>query len=241
MIGRLEKGPGDLFAQSRAEPWAESGPKKSADAPGERLRSEREESRASSRAESRIGRRPAIGPRQVRAGAFGLALACFGAPALAQTTQDRFDEAYRLCVADYGDPSDIGPALVEAGFSHQPEQVSETEILHWYSAPGDADVTILLRTTPLERFCAISSDQIGLSEALQTARALTQTLFPDGLTMPGDMQGRNVQIDSQEGQNEACSGFWTVLGEDVLWVSAGIAGQDPVCIENGTSQLMVVM
>ncbi|MEM7075544.1 MAG: hypothetical protein AAGA28_09515 [Pseudomonadota bacterium] len=165
-----------------------------------------------------------------------------GQPVLADdATRNKFEEAYTLCLGEYGDASDIGPALVAAGFEHQPEQIDDTETLHWYVTPGEADVTVLLRTTPLERFCAISSETIGLADALQKAQDLTKQSYPDAMTLPGDMEGKNIQIGSPEGQNDSCSGFWAVLGDKVLWVSAGMAGQDPVCIDNGTSQIMVVM
>ena len=177
----------------------------------------------------------------MRSSLFLLFLGLIGSAAHADTSQAKFEEAYTICTAAYADAAEIGPSLVAAGFEHQPEKIDDTETLHWYVTPAGTDVTVLLRTTPLERFCAISSEEIPLQEAMQKSWALTTTLFPGASPIQGDLGGKNILIGSAEGQNESCSGFWVVLGDDILWVSGGIAGQDPVCIDNGTSQIMVVM
>lgn len=159
-----------------------------------------------------------------------------------QATKAEFENAMTLCVGDYTDASAIGSDLVAAGYEHQPEQLSATETLHWYVAGGEADITVMLRTTPHERFCAISSERISVPEALAMARKINDKLFPGKLTMEGDLTtGNNIKLGDPQGANEPCSAFYTILDTQVLWVRVGNAGQDPICTDDGTSQTMIVM
>ncbi|SEA82580.1 hypothetical protein [Rubrimonas cliftonensis] len=170
-----------------------------------------------------------------------IALGLLAGPAAAQTAREAAEAnigvAMQLCVTNYLTPERMLPAFHAAGFDYRPEDWGGGEVHHWFAVPG-GDVSAMV--SPEERFCAISSQTIGVGEALPLARAALGRLFT-GQIAEGTPEGRNIRPSDPEGRNAECSGYHFLAPQRLIAVSVGNAGNDPLCVEDGTSQIILRM
>jgi len=166
------------------------------------------------------------------------------APAAAQT----LDEAVRgnatlalsLCLSTVPDQATLNAAFTAAGFVYAPEDFGGGEVIHWFQAPADT-VTVMVRGEGRDGFCAVTTPHMGVTAAVPFAGEALEALYP-GMFTYGEMENTPPRTpqDADNGWGE-CTGYIGWAGQRPIVVKIGNAGQDPNCIEDGTSQIMVTM
>jgi hypothetical protein len=161
----------------------------------------------------------------------------------AQTPQEaaaiNMQLAIQLCVENYRTPQKMRPAFEAAGFEYQPERFSAEEVVHWYVAPADTMVA-QVDPGPGRSFCAISSNLMSVGSASAFARAVFERWFAGAIQI-GSPQGEFIAPGTPQAANRACTGFHVFAPQRLIWVQIGNAGQDPLCIEDGTAQIIIQM
>lgn len=149
--------------------------------------------------------------------------------------------AMTLCIRNYHDPAAIRPAFEAAGFRYQPEVYSPQEVLHWYAAPADTALALVI---PGEGHsgCMISTTHMTVSDALPFAGQVLDQLVNAPISA-GEVENVNVNIipGHPEAWRRACSGYSVIVPRRMIVVRVGNAGQDPRCIDDGTAQIMISM
>jgi hypothetical protein len=174
-----------------------------------------------------------------------LLLALLAGPAGAQTMAEAVAAnaglAMTLCLQTVPDQATLNAAFAAAGFVHAPEDFGGGEILHRFNAPADT-VTVMVVGQGRDGFCAISTSHMGVTAALAFAQAMLDRLHP-GVFQFGEMEGAAAVVTPQNPGPawRECTGYIGWFGQRPVTVAVGTAGQDPGCVEDGTSQIMISM
>lgn len=145
--------------------------------------------------------------------------------------------AMRRCIDNYRTPDAIRPAFVDAGYEYQPEDFGGGEVIHRYVS---ADRQVVALVDPEERFCAISSNNRDVTQGLETSLSVLEEVFA-GQVNAGSPENKNIRPGDPQAGSFECSGHHVFAPRSLIWVTVGNAGQDPVCIDDGTSQIMINM
>lgn len=147
----------------------------------------------------------------------------------------------QICLMNIGTIDQLHPTFLAAGFKHETEDFGggPDDILHWYHAPAQtASVAVAYVRSATE--CRVTTGHMGVIEGLPFTAAVLGQMMP-GQFRRGGPDGQNVAPDSPEAANRSCSGYMGDLSGRNVWVEVGTAGQDPVCVEDGTLQIMIHM
>lgn len=167
-------------------------------------------------------------------------MAAVRAQTLDEAVRANMSLALSLCLSTVPDQTTMNAAFSAAGFSLSPEDFGDGNVAHWFHAPANT-VTVLVVGRGQEGFCAVSTQHMGIPAAVTFAGEALDALYP-GVFTYGDMEGGTPVLPGTPGAaNRACTGFVGWNGQRPIVVSLGNAGQDPVCIEDGTVQIMVQM
>lgn len=172
----------------------------------------------------------------------GFALCAFAAtPGLAQTKPDaaasNIQLATTLCIQKSVDMPALRAVFATSGHLHSTENDGGGNILHSYGTP-DGSVSTTLVDDQAGLGCRISTDQFGVSQMIPLSRAVLDQLS-DGSIWAGSPEGVKITPGVPQAANNVCSGFHILPGRTVVWFTFGIIGQDPVCIDDGTAQIMI--
>ncbi|MGI3169171.1 hypothetical protein ACRARG_08475 [Pseudooceanicola sp. C21-150M6] len=175
----------------------------------------------------------------------GIAALALTGPAAAQSPRDaalaNSRIALHVCLDLYSDADSRVAALSAAGFSYTTHaRPGDPRAYHKFSDPAGI-VSIMTYGTDGDDFCAISSDVLNVTEAVQFVEQTTSELFP-GMFTYGQMQGgAAITPTHPQAANFPCTGYSAFFPRRAIDISIGIAGQDPICVMDGTSQIMVRM
>ncbi|MEM6940365.1 MAG: hypothetical protein AAF943_02050 [Pseudomonadota bacterium] len=162
-------------------------------------------------------------------------------PAFAQTKAEvaaqNIQLAITLCVQNSHDGAALRAAFASTGHSYTAEDFGGGEVRHHYGTP-DATVATAVSLRGPTPHCSISTDQYGVSQMIPFARAVLDQLY-EGPIWDGSPEAVNVTLNSPDAASKSCSGFHILPGRTVIWFQFGTQGQDPVCVENGTAQIMI--
>lgn len=150
--------------------------------------------------------------------------------------------AITLCLRNYRTPGEIGPALAAAGFTYSPERYSDGSVLAWYETPSNS-ATVLLDVSPdlQSARCSISTDHFDVAQAIPFVGQVLEGITP-GTFEFGEMEGvPPVTPDNPGTGGRSCTGYVGFLPRRAVVVRIGNAGPDPVCIRDGTSQIILGM
>ena len=150
--------------------------------------------------------------------------------------------AIKLCIDHYRVPELMRQAFVDAGFAYKPEIMGgdPNDAIHWYHAPAD---TMMAIVAPKEgqSYCSVMTRTMGVTEAISFAGTALQTLYP-GQFSYGEVENIPPVTPVPQGQVRGeCTGYHAFLPRRLVTVKIGNEGQDPGCIEDGTSQIMINM
>lgn len=175
-----------------------------------------------------------------------LALACLGSPAFSQTLAEaakiNMQLAIKLCIDNYRTPDQMRPAFAAAGFEYKPEFMGGEagDAIHWYHAPADT-MTAIVAPGPGKSYCSVMTRTMGVTEAISFAGIALETLYA-GRFSYGEAEGGAPVTPVPQGQFRGeCTGYIALLPQRFVSVKIGNEGQDPGCIEDGTSQIMINM
>lgn len=165
---------------------------------------------------------------------------CASFPAAAQDGDVAafLSEAMTLCIQNYRDPNALVQELDARGYSYTPEQMGPDETIHWFTPPQGADLgSVMITYEDFSLFCAIGTDRMGVTEMVPFTGEFLEQSFP-GLFSFGTHENRPV-VTPGSSANDACTGYAALLPQSATEISIGGNGQDPVCVENGTGQIMM--
>lgn len=145
--------------------------------------------------------------------------------------------AMTLCLHNYHGPVSLVPKLEAAGFTLSPEVFSETEVLMWFNTPGETAFGFLVPEQSAST-CAIMSNHMSVPQALRFAGAVLAQVFGH-LVTPKSPDNINVTPGHPQASNQSCSGYSVLVPRSTIWVQVGNGGQDPVCIDDGTTQILI--
>ena len=173
-----------------------------------------------------------------------LLLTCWAGASPAQTVLERAaynaQVAMTICLNNYLSPQMIHPAFTAAGFRHEREQYGDEAPLEYFVAPDQTATA----TVSVGEFgsvsCAVSSDHFAVSQALPFARAVAEQALRKQLSV-GSPEKDNIVPGHPQARGTPCSGFSVLVPRAMIWIEVGTAGQDPVCVDNGTAQIMMHM
>lgn len=149
--------------------------------------------------------------------------------------------ALDICIRNYNTPDQLHGMLVQAGFTHNPEDFGG-EIANWYETPGNtALVTFYRNQRTGSTECQISTDQMDVTQMLPFTKAVMAQNFPAIAVLDGTPEGQNVLPGTPAANNGPCSGFHFLVPRMMIWVQLTRAGNDGTCISDGSSNLRVVM
>jgi hypothetical protein len=168
------------------------------------------------------------------AGQFGLSSAVAAQP---EGVTGFLTEAMTLCIQNYRDPNVLVQALDARGYSYAPEQLDEETVIHWFTTPQPDMGTVMITYENFSLHCAIGTDDMGVTQMIPLVGTILETTFP-GLFTPGTHEGGPV-ITPGNTANAPCTGYAALLPQSATEVRIGMRGQDPVCVENGTAQVMI--
>lgn len=159
-----------------------------------------------------------------------------------------FDDAVRanlalgieLCVRGVPDATTLKSSLGSAGYVPTVERFGNTETLHHFAAPANtAVVTVFEGQLPAD--CRISSSHMGVAEAVAFTGEVLEARFP-GVFTYGNMENTPpVTVETLGTRWEMCTGYIGWAGQRPIYVTLGNAGQDPACIADGTTQILISM
>ncbi|MFZ1728424.1 MAG: hypothetical protein WBO29_18190 [Albidovulum sp.] len=167
------------------------------------------------------------------------------APAAAQSlpvkaaAEARF--AMQNCLDNHLTPYKIFAGFTLHGFYYSKEDLGggPQDVLHRFTRP-DRLIDIAVIVEPDQTECRISSHHMDVELALKFTRAVLRSIF-DGEVAEGGPEGQNVTPWHPLAADTACSGYSFALPQRQAWIKIGNAGQDPRCISDGTSQIMMRM
>lgn len=163
-------------------------------------------------------------------------------PALAQDVRSTAafyaQRAMEFCIRNYGTPDAMIPEFKTAGFTETIEDYGG-EKLHWMAAP-DNIVNVLVQAKPGESYCAISTEVFGVTDALPFVGEVLKLVFSGDIFFESP-EGQVILPGTPQGNQTSCSGYHFFAPQRLVWVEVATVGNDPVCIENGTAQIMVRM
>lgn len=145
----------------------------------------------------------------------------------------------QICLRNYHDPDGALQGFRTAGYSYTLEDLGGGDVLHWFTS-SDQVATAMVVPGEGESLCAVSASEMGVGEALPYARTVLEETFAADVGV-GSPEGENILPGSARAGSEPCSGFHVFVPRRLIWVQVGIEGQDPVCVENGTSQIIMRM
>lgn len=148
-------------------------------------------------------------------------------------------QAMQICLHNYGYPQGLLAVFRTAGYSYEPEDFGGGNVLHWFTSP-DGVATVMVAPGDAASVCTVSTDAMGVGRALTFARAALEETANAGVNV-GSPERENILPGSARAASEACSGYNVRLPGRLIWVQVGVRGQDPVCVENGTSQIIIRM
>ncbi|EAQ04390.1 hypothetical protein OB2597_09609 [Pseudooceanicola batsensis HTCC2597] len=146
-------------------------------------------------------------------------------------------EAMTLCIQNDRDPNVLVQELDARGYSYTPERMDEETVIHWFAAPQPDLGTVMITYENFSLHCAIGTDMIGVTEAIPLAGTILEEAFP-GLFVAGSHENGPV-ITPGNAAGDSCTGYAAFLPQSATEVTIGMRGQDPVCVENGTAQVMI--
>lgn len=146
--------------------------------------------------------------------------------------------ALEFCIRNYGTPEAMIPAFKSAGYSETIEDFGGEKI-HWMAAPGNI-VNVLVQARPGESYCAISTEAFGVTDALPFVGQVLDLIFSGDIFYQSP-EGQVIQPGSPLANQTSCTGYHFFAPQRLIWVQLASVGNDPVCIENGTAQIMVRM
>ncbi|MEM7007389.1 MAG: hypothetical protein AAF922_02740 [Pseudomonadota bacterium] len=163
-------------------------------------------------------------------------------PALAQDARTNAafyaQRAMEFCIRNYGTPEAMIPAFKEAGFSETIEDFAG-EKLHWMAAPRNI-VNVLVQASPGESYCAISTEKFGVTVATPFVGKVLGHIFTGDIYFQSP-EGKVIRPGSPQASQTSCTGYHFFAPQRLIWVQLASVGNDPLCIENGTTQIMVRM
>ncbi|MEM9432905.1 MAG: hypothetical protein AAGA12_03220 [Pseudomonadota bacterium] len=159
----------------------------------------------------------------------------------AQQAAVEIRNAMQLCLQNYEQPQQIFTGLTQAGYRYTKEDFGggPDDVLHWFNR-ADNLINVAVVARPQLTECRISTDFIGVPLALQFAGIALTSLF-QGDVQEGSLENVNVKPGDALSNQQECSGYSFLAPRRAIWVAVGTAGQDPVCVDNGTSQIMMRM
>ncbi|WP_375174508.1 hypothetical protein [Pseudooceanicola sp.] len=160
-----------------------------------------------------------------------------GVSAQSGEVADFVTEAMTLCIQNYRDPNVLVQELDARSYSYTPEQMDEETTIHWFTAPQPDLGSVMITYENFSLHCAIGTDRMGVTEMIPLVGTILETTFP-GLFTPGAHEGGPV-ITPNTAANDSCTGYAAFLPQSATEVTIGMRGQDPVCVENGTAQVML--
>ncbi|ABV94613.1 hypothetical protein Dshi_2880 [Dinoroseobacter shibae DFL 12 = DSM 16493] len=148
----------------------------------------------------------------------------------------------QLCISNGRVPEAAIAAFQAAGFSYEIEDFGggPTDILHWFYAPGNT-AHIAVIGDPARPECRVTTEQFGVTHGVPFVGQVLGQLYP-GFFEPGNMENTPPIVPG--GANPSyrkCTGFVGWNGQRPIVIEIGNAGQDPVCVEDGTMQVMVML
>lgn len=144
-----------------------------------------------------------------------------------------------LCLRQGSDVATLRSAFAGAGFTPSTEDFGNGEVLYSYAAP-DGHVITTLAPRPGSAECRISTDLYGVSQMIPFSRSVAAQIFR-GEIYDQSPEAEVVVPGSAAGANRSCTGFHFFAPQRVIWFKFGVAGQDPVCVDNGTAQIMILL
>lgn len=163
-------------------------------------------------------------------------------PALAQdgraTAALYTQRALEFCIRNYGTPDAMIPTFKQAGFSETVEDYGGDKI-YWMSAPGNI-VNVLVDARPGQSFCAISTEKFGVTDATPFVGKLLGHIFTGDIYFESP-EGQVIKPGDPQADQTSCTGYHFFAPQRLIWVQLGATGNDPLCIENGTTQIIVSM
>lgn len=172
-----------------------------------------------------------------------LLLSLLVAPAAAQTAVEvaaaNAQLAMQLCLQNYADPDQMVPAFTAAGFSATVEDFGNGNIIHWMADPAGT-ITVNVQPGEGSSFCAVSTETFGVTAAIPYTGQVLDNIF-GGEVYFSSPEAQVIQPGDAAAANTACTGYHFFAPRRAVWVQIGNAGQDPVCVEDGTAQIMMRM
>lgn len=157
------------------------------------------------------------------------------AQSMLEAAQQNMQLGLAICLRTGPDGDSARTALNAAGFTYSPEGQAP-DIVHWFHGPmGTASVGVVHSDLQME--CRIVSDQMGVSDAIAMTGTMLNTLAP-GVFEFGNME--NTAPVTPGDANQPCTGYVGFAGQRPIVVSIANAGQDPVCVDDGSTQIMVL-
>jgi hypothetical protein len=148
-------------------------------------------------------------------------------------------EAIQLCMQSSFDAASARKAFTDAGWVYEPEDFAG-EIIDWYSKPGQGLNVMVIPEPPRNGECRINVDGVGVTEALSLTASALESLHP-GVFEFGEMErsARVVTPRNPGRDRAACTGWTGWFGQRPTSVGVTSGGNDPACVEDGTSQIVV--
>ena len=164
-------------------------------------------------------------------------------PAAAQTaleaTAQNIQLAMTLCLQNAGSVEATVGAFKSAGFSEAKEDFGDGNIIYWMSDPAQLTVTNI-QPRPGAGFCAVSTEQFGVSQALPFVGDVLKNIYA-GEIFAESPEAQVIRPGAPAASNQPCSGYHFFAPQRLVWVQIGNAGQDPLCIDDGTTQIIMEM
>lgn len=161
------------------------------------------------------------------------------AQTLLETAAANMQLAMQICLQNYGTPDQMVPAFKQAGFSEAIEDFGDGEVIHWMSDPSNTTL-VNVQPRPGQSFCAVSTELFGVTAALPYTRQVLGNIF-SGEVFFESPEAQVIQPGDPQAANQPCTGYHFFAPQRLVWIQLGNAGQDPVCIEDGSVQIMMQM
>lgn len=147
--------------------------------------------------------------------------------------------AIELCLRNMPLVDEARAAFAEAGFTHTIEDFGGGEVIHWYAAPADTANVAIVPGGPATE-CRVTTGHMGVTEAVAFAGAVAQDRFPAMNYAYGTMENTPAITAQNMGDRwQPCTGWIGWNGQQPSYISIANAGNDPACIEDGTSQIVI--
>lgn len=157
-----------------------------------------------------------------------------------------FEEAVRnnlklgmqLCIGNMPDIDTTRAVLAQAGYAYTAEVFGPDKVLHWYAAPADT-ASVLVIGPPHPPECRVSSDHMGLTESIAWVGSALQELYP-GIFTYGNMENTSPVTPANRGDRWVdCTGYVGWNGQRPIVITLTNEGNDPACIDDGTTVISI--